>query len=88
MDAASVFQWVKRWAADLAVPCSIFAGGGNRFRHKLGSNAHSFSLSPFHRLGIILERSISDKKETHAAGFFFYFRSWMKIFSYFIYTVL
>ena len=41
--------YVKRWTADIAIPCSRPAGDKNLFNRKLGySTAQSLSLSPTH----------------------------------------
>ena len=42
-------QWAVRWSANLAVPGSVFAGGGNLFKLKRGSIAHGLLLPPSHR---------------------------------------
>ena len=47
LSGAPVAQWVKPCLADQAVLSSI-PRGRNRFNCKLGSIAHSLSLSPFH----------------------------------------
>ena len=41
---APVAQWLNRWPADLVVPGSSHAWGGDLFNRKRGSIAHSFPL--------------------------------------------
>ena len=42
-------KWVKRWPADLAVPGSVSAGGGNTFHRRRSASVYSLSLSSSHR---------------------------------------
>ena len=47
IGGSSVVQWMKHWPADLVAPGSIPVGR-NLSNCKLGSIAHSLSLSPSH----------------------------------------